>query len=92
MYYIERYDYNMESLFSCFMTTYYNEDTEEVETKGICMMKAYENDEDILVDTIIKLEGGTSGKRHLIIRTLDDRNIYTSEEDTLKVYELPFEF
>lgn len=92
MYYIERYDYNMESLFSCFMTTYYDEDTEEVETKGICMMKAYENDEDTLVDTIIKLGGGTSGKRHLIIRTLDDRNIYVSEEDTLKVYELPFEF
>lgn len=92
MYYIERYDYNMESLFSCFMTTYYNEDTEEVETKGICMMKAYENDEDTLVDTIIKLGGGTSGKRHLIIRTLDDRNIYTSREDTLEIYELPFEF
>lgn len=92
MYYIERYDYNMESLFSCFMTTYYDEDTEEVETKGICSIKVFESDGDTLIDAIIKLEGGTSEKRHLKIITAGDISFYHSGDDYIKIYELPFEF
>ena len=89
MYYIERYDADMGDILYCFMPTYYDESYEEVQTKGTCLMKAYETDSDTLIDVRVMLSGGDSNKRHLtIISPSNTISLYHDDADYIKVYEL----
>lgn len=86
LYYVERYDVNMGMYYNCIIRT-----NNDAQIKCTTKMFACEDNEDtiIFVNVYITPGEGNTGQEFNIS---GEHSIYKGPEDTLEIYELPFEF
>ena len=87
LYYVERYDNYMNHYTNCIIKT---DNYREVKCKT--KMLAYENDSDTLIDAYVQIHAGESDIHDLFYIDGGEYSLYKNPEDTLEIYELPFEF
>lgn len=85
LYYIERYDSQMDIYENCFMKTRLNNTWIETKCKGVIIVY---DDNDTMVDGYVNLTSRNFGTEEHCITIDSIVNIYQSPYDTLKVYEL----
>ena len=86
LYYVERYDANMAKYFNCVIRTDNN-----AQSKCTTRMFACEDDGDTIIFVNVYLSPGEGNTvQEFLIG--GEHSIYQDPEDTLEIYELPFEF
>lgn len=87
LYYVERYDTNMNKYTNCIIRT-----DNFGEIKCRTKMLAYEDDSDTLIDAYVAIHQSERNIMDLFYINGETYPLYKDPEDTLEIYELPFEF